>query len=122
MAKLEWGEGNEVPTVFEDVLGVTLVDPGTDYVCPLARINKGFFMKSDTAGTFQVITLRQYLDAGGNQYRDPTAVERDAVITDVFNAVNYVELQLAAYQWSDVALVWVDATNAASLDINIGLY
>ena len=115
-----------VPVIFYDIVGFTLVDPGTDYYMPNSAHLHGVFFKADTAGTFTCVTLHQYMENGGDVYRaqsgGPSTAEKEAVVAAAVSAGDTVSLYLAAGQWTDCPIAFVDATSAASTALNIGLY
>jgi len=114
------------PIFFEDIISFTLVDPGTDYYMPNTRHMHGVYLRSATTGTFNCVTLHQYMDNGGYQYRaqsgGPSTAEKEAVVAAAISASDNVTLQLQAGQWSDTPIAWIDATGAADTAINVGLY
>lgn len=122
--QLVYGEGQTVPTVFLDIVDFTLSDPGTDYEIGVTRLEKGVFFKPVTAGAYRCVTHYQYMDNGGNAYTGPngpaTTVQRDAVIAAAVAAGDYVDMQLAAYQWSDCTVVFIDASSSVGTVLNIG--
>jgi hypothetical protein len=109
--------------VFSDILYHNLAN--ADYVVDTARLQKGVFFKADTAGAYRVITLAQYRAAGGDQWdagTPPTSIQRNAILQAIVTAGNDVNLYLAAYQFSDVSVVWIDKGGGVGSNINIGLY
>lgn len=114
------------PIVFEDVLDFTLIDPGTDYYMPNKKHTHGVFFRSATTGTFNVVTLYQYMANGGDAYLaqsgGPSTAEKEAIVAAAISASKNITIQLQAGQWTDVALAWIDATNGAATALNIGLY
>jgi hypothetical protein len=117
---------HNVPLAFSDIIDFTLIHPGTDYSMPNSRHMHGVFFRSQTAGTFNVITLNAYMNNGGAAYRaqsgGPSTAEKAAVIAAVNTASENITIQLLAGQWTDTPIAWIDATNAADLVLNIGLY
>jgi len=110
--------------MFEDIVAFTLVDPGTDYYVPNERHMHGFMFRSATTGTFNVLTLHQFQTNGGDALRvgTPTQTVVNAAIDVAVAASKNTTIQLLAGQWTDTPIAWVDATNAADLAINVGLY
>jgi len=109
----------DAPPVFVDIIDHDL-SGDNDFEALLGQLDKGVFFKSGVAGTFVCVTYAQYRDNGG---ATATSVsERAAAIALAISEGDTVTLQLAAYQWIDTPVVHIDATGAASNDLNIGLY
>lgn len=117
-------EDLNIPLMFQDILDFTLVDTGTDYYVDHAKAMRGVFFRSATTGTFNVLTLNQYLENGGAELKvqNPSQVTVNAVIDAAVVATKNITIQLEAGQWCDTPICWVDATNAADLSLNIGIY
>ena len=117
-------EDKNVPLMFQDIQAFTLINPGTDYYVDHAKHNYGVFFRSATTGTFNVLTLYQYLANGGDSLApgQPTQVAVNAIIAAAVAASKNVTLQLQAGQWSDTPICWIDATGAADTALNIGIY
>ena len=115
---------HNVPLMFADIEDFTLINPGTDYYVDHAKHFHGVFFRSATTGTFNVLTLYQYLVNGGNDLRgsQPTQVAVNAVIDAAVTASKNVTVQLQAGQWVDAPICWIDATGAADTALNIGIY
>ena len=109
------GHDMDQPLSFFDITYKSLV---SDYV-NLAK-GHGFYFRGDVAGKYRAITLSQYFKAGGTP--TDTDVVRDALILVIVAAANYVDLYLAAYQWTDCPCVFIESTAAAGTNINIGHY
>lgn len=122
------GEDLAAPLAFEDIRNVTLtVDyAASDAALSEVKLNRGFFFKGITAGTYRAITLYQFnkqLKATNTVYGVRISdVQRNTILQEIVAAGNYVDLYLAAYQWSDSPVVFLERTGAASTSINIGLY
>ena len=115
---------HNVPLMFQDIEDFTLVNPGTDFYVNNEKHIHGVFFRSATTGTFNVLTLNQYLENGGlaNELSNPTQSELNALIAAAVAAGKNMTMQLAGNQWSDTPVVWIDATNAADTALNIGIY
>lgn len=109
------GATQEQPLSFYDI---TYKDLSSDYV-NLSK-GKGFYFKGDTSGKYRAITLSQYMLAGGSA-NDTDAV-RDALIIVIIAASNYVDMYLAGFQWSDTPCVFIESTDSAGNNVNIGHY
>ena len=129
--KLEFsvnGNDFQAPLAFQDIRNVTLT---ADYAASDAtgseiKLNKGFFFKGTVAGTYRGITLYQWtkrLSLTTTVYSDPISdVQRNSILQEIVANGKYVDVYLAAYQWSDTSFVFLEKTGAASTKINIGLY
>lgn len=122
-----------VPYVFQDekqhVFGVN------DYAASstgLPRLDRGFYFKSPTAGTFDVITLRKFrqklFDKGGANpcpaivdTKKISNSERNDILQAITADGNKETIRLAADQYCAEPLVFVDRSNAASGTIYVGL-
>ena len=122
------GENITAPLAFEDI---RLIDLSSDYAASDSpgsevRLKKGFFFKGNTAGKYRAITLYQWkkgLDAYTGTVSDPISdAQRNLVLQSIVAANNYVDLYLAAYQFSDCPVVFLERTGAASTVVNIGIY
>ena len=111
--------GKEVnaPIIFGDIINHDL---SSDFTATAGQLDKGVFFKGDAEGAYTCVTFAQYMDNGGDVATD--ASERAAAIAAAIAASDTVDLYLAGYQWSDTAVVFIDATGAPSTNINIGLY
>ncbi len=109
------GSKQTQPISFFDITYKAL---SSDYV-NLAK-GKGFYFKGGDSGKYRAITLTQYMQAGGTPADNDTV--RDALIIVIVSAANYVDLYLAAYQWTDTPCVFIESTDAAGTTINIGHY
>ena len=107
------------PLVFSDIIDHSL-SGDNDFEALLGQLDKGVFFKSTTAGAFTCVTWAQYWDNGGSTAT--SAAERAAAIDAAITATDVVSLKLAAYQWCDTPVVFIDATGAAANALNIGLY
>lgn len=120
--KLEFvvdGQNLNAPLAFSDIEYASL--SGNDYAVSGSRLRKGVFFKSNTSGSFMVITLAEYRRRGGEDYDDnapPTTGQRNTIL----RACTKQTVYLAAYQWVDVPVVFIDKSSAASNNLNIGLY
>ena len=114
------------PGVIQDTREVSLT--GNDYAASstgLPRLDRGFYLKSDTAGEFDVITLAQFRQklfdkSSGVTLSDPMKIgngERNTLLRDITKRTIFVN----AGEWNEVPLVFVDRSNAASNQIYIGL-
>ena len=110
------GKQLDQPVSFYDITYKDLTS--VDYVA--SDTGKGVYFKGDTAGKYRCITLTQYNKAGGTS-TDTDAV-RDALILVIVAAANYVDLYLAAHQWADSPVVFIETTGAAGTNLNIGHY
>ena len=122
------GENLTAPLAFEDI---RLIDLSVDYAASDSansevRLRKGFFFKGGTAGRYRAITLYQWrkqLAKTNVTMSDPiTDTQRNSVLQEIVAADNYVDIYLAAYQWVDTPVVFLERTGAASTIVNIGLY
>ena len=122
------GENLTAPLAFEDI---RLIDLSADYAASDSagsdvRLTKGFFFKSETAGLFNAITLYQWkrgLAAYTGTISDPiTDVQRNSVLQFIRDNGDKVNLYIAAYQWVDTPVVFLESDNAASVIVNIGIY
>jgi hypothetical protein len=96
------GDAYEVPFVFYDIENKSLTssfEPST-----AKYIQKGFWVKPDTAGTLKVITLKQYRE---NE--------------DSISGLSYVDVYVNQYEWLLTPVVAVNSASDAS-NINVGLY
>ena len=124
-----FGENIDAPLFFEDIRNVSLA--ANDYAASDAkdsevRLNRGFFFKGTAAGTYRAITLYQF----NKQLKTTTTTfsakitnaQRNLILQEIVAAGNYVDLYLAAHQWSDTMVVFLEKTGSASNTINIGLF
>ena len=120
------------PLQFQDQVRVNIA--AQDYAASstgLPRLDRGFSIKGDTAGGYNVITLAQFRRKlfdknSGVTVADSlniTDAERNSLLQSIRDDADEgkVPLQLAAYQWNDAPLVFVDKTGAADTTIDIGL-
>ena len=98
----------------------------------LPRLDRGFNIKGDTAGEYEVITLATFR----RKLQDRTSSvitgivdtlkisdsERNDILQEIKNTDgNFVVIQLAANQWCDVPLCFVEKTGAADTTIDVGV-
>ena len=97
------GEAYPLPSIFYDIENQDI--SATDYA-PTADtyINKGFFVRPDTVGTLNVITLKSYLENG-----------------NTIVGLSYVAMYVQQYEWLLTPVVAVAATSDAG-NVNVGLY
>lgn len=111
-----------VPVIFGDLL---YHDLSSDYTAPGSRYIKGVYFRGDVSGKYRCVTLAQFHAYGGDAYRDgpaPNDTQRDAIITAAVNDSAYVDVYLAAYQWVDCPVMFIESTDAAGTNLNIGIY
>ena len=94
----------QVPLVFSAIDDYDLI-VSHDYEVYGAQLDRGVFFKGDTAGYYTVVTLANYV---ANDYA-------------LFGATT-IRMLLGAFQWSDHPVVAIAELNAASNNINIGIY
>jgi hypothetical protein len=98
----------------------------------LPRLDRGFYFKSPTAGTFQVITLRKFrqklFDKGGanpcpaiSDTKKISDGERNDILQAITADGNKETIRLGADEYNSVPLVFVDRSNAASSTIYVGV-
>jgi len=119
------------PGQIQDVKRVSLAT--NDYAASstgLPRLERGFLLRSDTAGEFTVITLAQFRrklfdKSSGVVLSDPMKItngERNSILRAIRDDASegkqtiYVE----PGQWNTVPLVFVDMSNAVDTSIDIG--
>jgi len=119
-----------VSYAFQDEIQVSLTT--NDYAASsegLPRLDRGFFIKSPVAGTFQVITLRQFRKALFNKSYGITLANplhiSNSERNDILQAITADEgkrtIRLAADQYNAEHLVFVEKTGAASNTIYVGI-
>jgi len=121
------------PLQFQDQIRVSIA--ANDYAANstgLPRLDRGFNIKGDVAGEYEVITLaafrRKLFDRGTTSvavadYFNITNGERNSLLQAIKldSTVASRTIQLAANQWNDCPLVFVEKTNAADATIDIGI-
>ena len=122
------GENLTAPLAFEDI---RLIDLSEDYAASDSagseiKLKKGFFFKSETAGKFRAITLYQFRKAL-LAWPAPVAAKipdstRNDILQSIVAAGDYVDVYLAAYQWVDCPVVFLEQGGSASNIVNIGIY
>ena len=129
--KLEFGvfgEDFSAPVAFGDIRNVTLTADyaASDAALSEVKLERGFFFKGATAGTYRAITLYQFnkqLKATNTVYGVRISdVQRNTILQEIVAAGNYVDLYLQGYQLVESPVVFLERTGAASTSINIGLY
>jgi len=108
----------EVPLVFNDILFHDLTT--VDFTATGSQLEKGVFFKGDTAGYYTCVTFAQYLDNGGDVAE--SAAQKAAAIAAAISAGDTVKIYLQAYEWSGTTVVFIDATGAASDNVNLGIF
>ena len=120
------------PLQFQDIKRISLAN--NDYAASstgLPRLVRGFNLKGDQGGEYSVITLAQFERAKANKsygvsFADPLKIS-DTERNDLFQAIaadadeGKITIQLAANQWCDTPLVFVDKTGAVDQTIDIGI-
>ena len=94
----------QVPLVFSAIDDYDLT-VSHDYEVAGAQLDRGMFFKGSAAGYYTVVTLANYV---ANDYA-------------LFGATT-IRMLLGAFQWSDHPVVAIAELNAASNNINIGIY
>lgn len=118
------------PLQFQDQKRVNIA---LDYAASstgLPRLDRGFNIKGDTAGEYEVITLAQFRRALFNKsygvaIADPFKItngERNLLLQAIRDDADEgkITIQLAANQWNDTPLVFVEGVGAADTTIDIG--
>ena len=119
------------PLQFQDQKRVSLAL--NDYAATstgLPRIDRGFNIRGDTAGEFQVITLAQFRrklfdKSSGVTLADPMKIS-NGERNDILQAIaadpdeGKITIQLAANQWNDTPLAFVEKTAPADVTIDVG--
>jgi len=118
------------PLTFQDVKRVSLAT--NDYAASstgLPRLGRGFCLKGDTAGDYQVITLAQFerqLAKREVAIADPFKIS-DSERNDLLQAIaadpdeGKISIRLEAGQWSDVVVVFLEKTNIPDSTVDIGI-
>jgi len=118
------------PLQFQDQKRVSLVT--NDYAASstgLPRLDRGFNIKGDTAGEYQVITLAQFRrklfdKSSGVTVADGKNIsegERNNLLQAIAADEGKIRIQLAASQWNDCPICFVEKTGAADSTIDIGI-
>jgi hypothetical protein len=118
------------PLQFQDIKRISLSQ--NDYAASsdgLPRLDRGFNIKGDSGGEYQVITLAQFRRALFNKsygvtLGNPPRVsesERNDLLQAISADEGKVTIQLAANQWCDTPLVFVEKTGAIDTTIDIGI-
>jgi hypothetical protein len=114
----------------QDVKRISLVT--NDYVASstgLPRLDRGFYLRSDTAGEFEVITLSQlrrklFDKSSGITLADPLKIS-NSERNDLMQAIAADEGKITIYVepgvWNGVPLVFVEKTGAAVDHLDIGI-
>ena len=106
------------PLVFNDILYYDITS--VDWTATGGYLDTGIFFKGDTAGYYTCVTYAQYLLNGGDIAADASA--KAAAIAKAISDGDTAKIYLAAYQWTDVNIVFIDATSAASTNLNLGIF
>ena len=120
------------PLQFQDQKRISLAV--NDYAASstgLPRLDRGFNIKGNAAGEYEVITLAQFRrklfdKSSGVAVADGkkiTDTERNLLLQSIKadGTVASRLIQLAASQWCSVPLVFVERTGAADITIDIGI-
>jgi len=121
------------PLQFQDQQRISLVT--NDYAASssgLPRLDRGFNIKGDTAGEYEVITLATFrrklqdrtssVVTGIADMKKISISERNDLLQEIKNTDgNSVVIQLAASQWCDVPLCFVEKTGAADTSVDVGI-
>ena len=119
------------PGQIQDVKRVSLAT--NDYAASstgLPRLDRGFFLKSNTAGTFNVITLRAFrqklFDKSSTavavaDYKKISNSERNRILRAIKTDGNDETIYVEPGVFNDTHLVFVDKTNAEVDHVYIGV-
>jgi len=120
------------PLQFQDQKRISLAV--NDYAASssgLPRLDRGFNVKGDTAGEYRVITLAQfqralknksYGIAIGNPFKISDG-ERNDILAAIAADANEgkITIQLAANQWNDSPIIFLEKTGAVDQTVDIGI-
>ena len=113
------GQYVQIPDVFAEVKKVSL--GGNDFAVSGARLRKGVLFKSDTAGSFRVITLKEFNDKGGEGYlatAPPSNGQRNTILRSCTKETVFVD----ANEFYGAPIVFCDRSGAVSNNINVAYY
>ena len=118
------------PLQFQDQKRVSLVT--NDYAASstgLPRLDRGFNVRGDTAGDYQIITLAQFRrklfdKSSGVTVADGkniTEGERNNLLQAIAADEGKISIRLQAGQWSDVPAVFLEKTGIPDSSVDIGI-
>lgn len=119
------------PPNFQDVKRISLTNDYAASSTGLPRLDRGFCIKSDTSGEYNVITLAQFRrklfdKSSGVNLSDPFKIsngERNSILQAIRDDATEGKqtLYVTAGEWNKTPLVFVDRTNAIDKTPDIGI-